>query len=326
MQRFKNIICVIVPGLKSQDILERAVNLTINNQAKLTLIQVIDDMPLTGKLLAKALSPEDIHEKMIIEYQRQLEELITPWKNSVNIEIKVLSGTPFLEIIEEVLRNDRDLVIKPSECGELLDRVFGSNDMHLLRKCPCPVWLIKPEAPLALQRIVVAVDASSDSSSDKFHVQHLVNLQVLEMASSLALPELAEVDVVYAWHAVGESAMRGGFITKPEDEIIKYVEEARQHENQNLNSLINELEGKLGQNTLEYIKPQTHLLKGWPRDEIPAFAKKIKADLVVMGTVARTGIPGFFMGNTAETILNKLDCSVLAIKPSDFKTPVTIKG
>ena len=81
----------------------------------------------------------------------------------------------------------------------------------------------------------------------------------------------------------------------------------------------------MGQNTLEYIKPHTHLLKGWPRDEIPAFAKKVKADLVVMGTVARTGIPGFFMGNTAETILNKLDCSVLAIKPFDFKTPVILK-
>jgi len=283
MQRFKNIICVVVPGLKNQDILERAVNLTINNQAKLTLIQVIDDMPLSGKLLAKALSPEDIHEKMITEYQRQLEELITPWKNSVDIEIKILSGIPFLEIIEDVLRNDRDLVIKPSECGELLDRVFGSSDMHLLRKCPCPVWLIKPDAPLALQRIVVAVDASSDSSSDKLNIQHRVNLQVLEMASSLALPDLAKVDVVYAWHAVGESAMRGGFITKPEDDIIKYVEEARQHENQNLNSLINALEGKLGQNTLEYIKPQTHLLKGWPRDEIPAFAKKATKIMAATG-------------------------------------------
>jgi len=324
MQRFKNIICVVVPGLKSQDILERAVNLTINNQAKLTLIQVIDDMPLTGKLLAKALSPEDIHEKMIIEYQQQLEELITPWKNSVEIQIKILSGTPFLEIIKEVLRNDRDLVIKSADSGGLLDRLFGSNDMHLLRKCPCPIWLIKPEAPLSLHRIVVAVDVSNDGSPDKLKLQHLLNLQVLEMASSLALPELAKVDVVYAWHAIGESAMRGGFITKPEDEIIKYVEESKQHEDQNLNSFISELEEKLGQKALEYIKPQPHLLKGWPRNEIPTFVKKVKADLVVMGTVARTGASGLFMGNTAETILNKLDCSVLAIKPSGFKTPITL--
>jgi nucleotide-binding universal stress UspA family protein len=44
-----------------------------------------------------------------------------------------------------------------------------------------------------------------------------------------------------------------------------------------------------------------------------------------MGTVARTGISGFLMGNTAETILNQIDCSVLAIKPPDFQTPVTLQ-
>ena len=81
---------------------------------------------------------------------------------------------------------------------------------------------------------------------------------------------------------------------------------------------------KLGSNTLEYLKPQMHLLQGSPRKEIPALAEEIKADLVVMGTVARTGIPGFFMGNTAETILNKLDCSALAVKPSGFITPTKL--
>jgi universal stress protein E len=47
---------------------------------------------------------------------------------------------------------------------------------------------------------------------------------------------------------------------------------------------------------------------------------------VVMGTVARTGVPGFIMGNTAETILSQIDCSVLAIKPPGFTTPVTLAG
>ncbi|PSJ15709.1 universal stress protein, partial [Nitrosomonas supralitoralis] len=79
---------------------------------------------------------------------------------------------------------------------------------------------------------------------------------------------------------------------------------------------------KSGRNALEYLKPQTHLLKGSPREVIPALSKEIKTDLVVMGTVARTGISGFFMGNTAETILNQLDCLVLAVKPIGFKTPV----
>lgn len=41
-----------------------------------------------------------------------------------------------------------------------------------------------------------------------------------------------------------------------------------------------------------------------------------------MGTVARTGIPGFIIGNTAENILQKIDCSLLALKPLGFVSPV----
>ena len=66
------------------------------------------------------------------------------------------------------------------------------------------------------------------------------------------------------------------------------------------------------------------MLEGYADQVIPELANDIKADLVVMGTVVRTGLPGFLMGNTAEGILNQLDCSVLAIKPEGFVTPVTI--
>jgi nucleotide-binding universal stress UspA family protein len=43
-----------------------------------------------------------------------------------------------------------------------------------------------------------------------------------------------------------------------------------------------------------------------------------------MGTVARIGIPGLLIGNTAETILDQLDCSVLAVKPPGFVSPVAL--
>jgi nucleotide-binding universal stress UspA family protein len=64
------------------------------------------------------------------------------------------------------------------------------------------------------------------------------------------------------------------------------------------------------------------MLRGEAKKVIPKLVGKLKADLVVMGTVARTGIPGFIIGNTAEAILNQLQCSVLAIKPSGFVSPV----
>ena len=67
---------------------------------------------------------------------------------------------------------------------------------------------------------------------------------------------------------------------------------------------------------------KTHLLKGDASEVISKLAHKKGIDLIVMGTVARTGIPGFFIGNTAEKILTKVDCSVLTVKPSAFSSPV----
>jgi len=65
-------------------------------------------------------------------------------------------------------------------------------------------------------------------------------------------------------------------------------------------------------------------VEGWADKVIPEFAEQQHIDLIVMGTVSRTGIPGFFIGNMAEKILLKINCSVLAVKPDDFISPVQL--
>jgi hypothetical protein len=45
-----------------------------------------------------------------------------------------------------------------------------------------------------------------------------------------------------------------------------------------------------------------------------------------MGTLARTGIAGLFIGNTAEAVLHQVNCSVLTVKPEGFVTPVKPEG
>jgi nucleotide-binding universal stress UspA family protein len=69
-----------------------------------------------------------------------------------------------------------------------------------------------------------------------------------------------------------------------------------------------------------------HLPKGEAGELIPEVAERERIDLVVMGTVARSGIPGFFIGNTAERILHSLPSSVLAVKPDGFVSPVKPMG
>jgi universal stress protein E len=58
-----------------------------------------------------------------------------------------------------------------------------------------------------------------------------------------------------------------------------------------------------------------HVRMGDPRKVIPPFATDKRVDLLVIGTVARSGIAGRVIGNTAEVLLAKLPCSMLVIRP-----------
>jgi len=320
MKRFKNILCIVNTDMQNTIAVEHAVKLAEKNQASLTVVEVIDEIPPDTTLFERTMSSIDLQAEIIAEHQNRLQELVSPLDYKIEIKTKVLTGILFLEVIYEVLRNGYDLVFKTAESGVLFNRVFGSEDMHLLRKCPCPVWLVKPESPKAYQTILAAVDVDDDYPPEELNTRQLLIQQILKMASSLAISECAELHIIHAWLAKYEGAMRGAFIARPEEEVASYVKSVKLRHAQNLDEKIDKLE----KNILGCIKPIKHLMKGDPRREIPAFAKEIKADLVVMGTVARTGLSGFFMGNTAETILNQIDCSVLAIKPPGFVTPVTL--
>ncbi len=75
----------------------------------------------------------------------------------------------------------------------------------------------------------------------------------------------------------------------------------------------------------ETVKPKTSVPKGRASKIIPTLALKLRVDLIVMGTVARTGISGLIIGNTAENVLRNIDCSVLAVKPPGFISPVKLE-
>ncbi|MDX2322402.1 MAG: universal stress protein [Moritella sp.] len=324
MQRFKNIICVVTSDPNSAATLERAVALANNNQARLTVAKVIEKIPSNIKIPNSILSLDKIQASIVAEHQKELQELIDPWHDKLEIQTKVLIGIPYLEVIREVLRNDYDMVIKAAEINGRLQNLIGSNDMNLLRKCPCLVWLVKSDTPKSYRRILAAVDVDNDVPSEELDTRNLLTHQVIDMASSLALSEFAELHIAHAWEATGERDLRSGFAAIAEKDIVIYTEKIKQQHTQSLNKIMDEIMNKLGRNSFEYLNPQSHLLKGQAHKEIPAFADKIEADIVVMGTVARSGISGFFMGNTAEMILNRIDCSVLAVKPPGFVTPVTL--
>ena len=324
MERYKDILCVVTTPESSNAALERAVTLAENNQARLTVVAVTEHVSIGMGIPDGGPVSADLQAATVSACAQGLDFAVSPFLIRHEVTAKVLVGVQFLEIIREVLRNGHDLVIKAAEPLEWLDRLLGSEDMHLLRKCPCPVWLIKPSAPHKYRQILAAVDVDDSYPELELNSRWLLDQHVLEMATSMAISDFAELHIVHAWEAIGESAMRGSFMRTPEAKVNTYVEEVRRQREASLERLMSDETRDEGQDDLNYLKPRMHLVKGWARKVIPALAQEIEADLVVMGTVARTGVPGFITGNTAESILNQLECSVLAIKPAGFVTPIEL--
>lgn len=325
MKHFKNILCVIERRSDEHYALERAVALAEHNQARVMVVTVTEPVRGVSRPSPEGIGRARLQDSLTAAQAEYLATLIEPYKARVNITTKVLSGPPFLEVVREVLREAHDLVIKCPKSPDWLDRFLSSDDMHLLRKCPCPVWLVKPQARESYHRILAGVDVDDGYAPEELETRRALNGMVVELAGSLAVSELAQLHVANAWEAPGEGVMRyGAFMQRPGAEVDDYVEQVRGHHSQLLDALMTQASAALGKDAIDHIKPQLHMPKGTARKEIPSLAKQLRVDCIVMGTVARTGISGFIMGNTAETILGQIDCSVLAIKPPGFVTPVAL--
>lgn len=316
MQRFKNILLVCNFDLKQQAAVDRAVLLAKHNGAQLTVFSVAKELPADARMAITSLLPRELPELVIDDRRDKVEALATALdQQGVDVKSQVVTGTPFLEVIRQVLRNKHDLVILAAEGkGGLKQRLFGSTSMHLMRKCPCPVWVVKPAKRSKYKRILAAVDATSDSPDPE---RQSLNPLLLQLASSLSRMDNSEFHVVQVWSVFAEGYMevRGGMSKKSIRNLRKQTK--RQYAAQ--------LDGLLAGVDLQGAIAHRHL----PRNDDAAravikLAKRNKIDLLVMGTVCRTGVAGFFIGNTAEKVLSEVNCSVLTVKPGGFITPVTL--
>ena len=321
MKRFRNILFVHQLTVEDTPAFERAAVLAEENAARLKVIEVIEEVEPDIGAPVPVLSTEVLHNTLIEESREQMEELVAPRRRKIDIDIEVFTGTPFLEIIRAVLRNRHDLVIKAADKGGLVTRVFGSTDMHLLRKCPCPVWLHKHGHDKPYHRILAAMDFDEFSGTER---ESTLNRDIIDLAASLAQREHSELYVGHAWYTRSAELLKTRASGLTEDEINEYEEETLTCNERRLNELMTRAETWAGKDVWREVKPQTRLVKGRARRAIPQLAEELQVELIVMGTIRHAGIAGILIGNTAETILNRIDCSVLAIKPEGFVTPVTL--
>lgn len=315
MRRFKKILYVHdATSDVAEDTLRLATDLAARNEGRVDLVYVIDPPPaIINRPKVAAL-----HDLWV----RQAEDALAALKaahTESKFGSKTVVGRPYIEVIREVLRHDYDLVIKPIGQNRLMDRLLGRLDMQLLRHCPCPVWLSKGEAYGAFDTVLAAVDGGEPGNEK---TEEALNRQILELSFSLCAGSRAELHVAHAWNApylTVYSKTRAGL---PKRDIEDYVkDEKRLHRNW-LNRLMRKAAKWVGDDLRSSVKCHTHLRQGFAGEEITGLIVELGSDLIVLGTVARTGLSGLIMGNTAEEILDQTTCSVLAVKPPGFVSQV----
>ena len=312
MNRFKNILYVSHGLEKETDGLKQALSLARNNEASLTLLILAPALPS---------SLQDYADTFYRSLKTDARDALANMADSLEIDISGMNvcfelchgKAQGVQVIEYAIRHDIDLIVKMAqEDGKTVG--FRALDMDLLRKCPCPVWLCRPITKSRDKiNVAVAVDPDNEQkSADDLSVQMLV------MAENLSKTCSGTLHIISCWDFAYEDYLRNNPLsTIPEIQIQNSLDQEQDNHHAALAKLINRAE-------LDDDKMQIHHHRGQADKLIPDFVADHDIDILVMRTVARTGIPGFIIGNTAENIVQELSCSLLALKPDDFESPVKI--
>lgn len=315
MKRFQSILVAVDSRFDEQPALQFATRLATYNKAKLTALEVVPRLSWAARLALP--DPDHTQELMSSEKSRALDTLVQPARDlGLDVTTKVLTGKTSIEIMREVLTSNHDLVVRVTK-GVRSERTgwFGTTSLRLLRKCPCPLWLVRPDSEPRFDTVLTAIDVTPD---DQDHAR--MNKTVMDLGSSVAQYEGGQHHVAYVWELFGGRTMRESARFLPGE-----FEEAKHRAEP---AVVRTFDAFLADYGLSHESKTAHLIydEQGPGHGVAQLAQEIKTDLVILGTIARQGVSGALIGNTAEHVLDQVACSVLAIKPDGFVSPMTLRG
>jgi nucleotide-binding universal stress UspA family protein len=211
---------------------------------------------------------------------------------------------PWLSVATRAGAHAPDLLVVAARGGT--GSGFDHVSQHLFRKCAVPVWSVYPGTGGFPPRALAAVDPGRAKSDER-----RLALRVLEVARRIAGAGPLELHVASTWTVGGEELLPPSI---GEASTHAYVDSLRENARRELEELL--VEAEVG------AAVEVHLPKGEPASAIPALADRVDAGLVLLGSAARTGLAGLFIGSTAEGIISRLARSVLVVKPPGFASPV----
>ncbi len=294
---------------KKSPALDKAAVIARKSDATITLFHSIYSPYVAGeRFYSPDVLQKDIEAAVNVP-RDQLARMAAPLeKDGLKIRVRARWDYPVYEsLVREVMREKIDLVVAESHRHTRAARVLLTNtDWQLIRLCPCPVLFVKTARPYDRGRVLAAVDPMHAHAKP----QNL-DERILAIGSELAATFNGQLHAVHSY-LLGTPFSSGALL----DTVSLPVS-------------VTELQLKEVRKACDaLLKPHSltakrrHVRPGSPVREIPAVARDIKAVVVVMGAVSRSGLKRLFIGSTAERVIDRLPCDVLVVKPDDFKTPV----
>lgn len=295
------------PSAVAQGVVRQALWLAEKTKGRLTFFSVLDLRREALPMFEEA----DFHHLTSAAEQSAAKVLrgLVQQAQSRGIEAveKTVVGSIWMEVIRQAQHGQHDLVLIGTRDRSGMERMlFGSTAIKLVRRCACPVWVAKPGMEPNPLRVLVASDL--DPAAE----------EALRLVVELA--RVAPV-AIHLLHAVNFPLDRHWITpwTGPKEEA--YRRRIREHAVKELQAQIDRVGGGTVTPPIE-----VHLLDELgvlPDESILHFLKKTPIDVMAMGTLAHSGLAGVMIGNTAERLLPQLSCSLLAVKPKGFVSPVS---
>jgi nucleotide-binding universal stress UspA family protein len=304
MSKFQNILFVS-HGLASQN----------NSLAQALKLSQLHNAKISGLITCPAL-PSSMSEYKET-YQTSLVNTVNAELSSIDQDlnsfpIDIESNTkPAVSVIQHVLSGHHDLVFKEAEPASDDQKGFKALDMKLLRKCPCPVWISRRHSKkMSEQKVAVAIEPDVENNEEME-----LAIELLRTARSIADTCNGTLEIISCWDFLMESYLRHHIWIHVDDQILdKQVQAMKGEHQKKLDELI-EKSGISGD-------VKVHHVHGSAEELIPRWVDNEDIDTLVMGTIARSGIQGLVIGNTAENILQSIRCSLVALKPKGFVSPI----
>lgn len=311
METYQNILVVIDPTTDEQKALQRAIDLATSIKASGNKVNVnaflsIFDFSYEMTTILSSDERDVMRQSVIKDKELWLESIISDLNPTIEINSQVVwHNRPFEAIIERVIQENYDLVIKGTHQHDKFKSViFTPTDWHILRKCPCPVLLVKEHKWPSNGNILAALNVGSDEAE-----HHSLNIKITKEAKQLAQLIQGNTHLVNSFPGTPVNIA----IEIPEFNSNEYNDAMLKHHEQAMIAHANEFD-------ISVIN--THVKEGLPETVIEQVAINIDAELVILGTVGRTGISAALIGNTAEHVIDQLNCDVLALKPDGFISPL----